>query len=69
MTLDIIQFILAILVAVAILIQSKNAGLGSIFGGSDGVQTTRRGVEKKLHITTIIISILFFAVSLANVLF
>jgi len=69
MTLDIIQFILAIILAVAILIQSKNAGLGSIFGGSDGVQTTRRGVEKKLHVTTVVIAILFFAFSLANVLY
>ncbi len=69
MTLDIIQFILAILLVGAVLIQSKNAGLGSIFGGSDNVQTTRRGVERKLHITTIVIAILFFAISLLNVLY
>lgn len=69
MTLDIIQFILALLMSGAVLIQSKNAGLGSIFGGSDNVQTTRRGVEQKLHITTIVIAVTFFAVSLVNVLY
>lgn len=69
MTLDILQFILAILMIGSVLIQNKNAGLGSIFGGSDNVQTTRRGVEKKLHNTTIVIAIIFFAVSLVNVLY
>ncbi|MBT3230503.1 preprotein translocase subunit SecG [Candidatus Uhrbacteria bacterium] len=69
MTLDIIQLALAILLTGAVLIQTKNAGLGSIFGGSDNVQTTRRGVEQKLHITTIVIAVLFFAVSLINVLY
>lgn len=69
MTLDILQFVFALLLIGAVLIQSKNAGLGSVFGGSDNVQTTRRGVERKLHVTTIVIAIIFFAISLANVLF
>jgi protein translocase SecG subunit len=69
MILNVIQLILSILLICVILIQSRNGGLGSVFGGSDNVQTTRRGVEKKLHITTIAIAATFFVVSLINVLF
>ncbi|MFH1611273.1 MAG: preprotein translocase subunit SecG [Patescibacteria group bacterium] len=69
MTLDIIQLALSVLLIGTIMIQSRSAGLGSVFGGNDNVQTTRRGVEKKLHITTIIIAIAFFVISLINVLF
>lgn len=69
MTLDILQLIFALLLIGAVLIQSKNANLGSVFGGNDNVQTARRGVERKIHITTIVIAVIFFAISLANVLY
>ncbi|EKD47404.1 MAG: hypothetical protein ACD_66C00078G0001 [uncultured bacterium] len=69
MTLNIIQLVLSVLLVGTILIQSRSTGLGSVFGGSDNVQTTRRGVEKKLHITTVVIAIAFFVISLLNVLF
>lgn len=48
--------------------QSSSAGLGAVFGGDGGVQRTKRGVEKKLHHTTIILAILFLGVALVNVL-
>ena len=69
MTLDTIQLILSILLSVTILIQSQGAGLGGVFGGDGGVYRTKRGAEKKLHITTILLAIAFLAVALANVLF
>ena len=69
MTLDIIQLILAILLTGAILLQSRGAGLGAVFGGEGNVYRTKRGIEKKLHTTTIALAIIFFGVSLANVLF
>ncbi|MEK7644657.1 MAG: preprotein translocase subunit SecG [Patescibacteria group bacterium] len=59
------QLLLAVLLIVAILLQQKGAGLGSAFGGSGSIYTTRRGVDKLLFQITIVISALFFAVSLA----
>jgi len=56
-----IQVALAIVLVVIILLQQSSAGAGGAFGGSDGgsINQTRRGFEKILFRTTIIISILF----------
>jgi len=51
------------------LMQNRGAGLGGVFGGSGGVYLSKRGLEKKLFIATIVISILFFATSLAIIIF
>ena len=58
--LPIIQIILSILLVAAILMQQSDAGLGSAFGSDDGgVRRTRRGAEKILFNTTIVIALLF----------
>ncbi len=62
------QIILAVLLMAAILLQARGTGLGAAFGGSGNVYRTKRGVEKKLFQLTIILSILFFGVALANAL-
>ena len=67
--LDISQLILAIILIIAILLQQKGSGMGSAFGGSSNVYSTKRGVDKILHNATIVISILFFSLSLARLLF
>jgi len=69
MILNILQIIFSVLLIGAILLQAKGAGLGAGFGGDGAVYSTNRGVEKKLHTMTIAIAILFFGISLANVLF
>ncbi len=66
--LKIAQIILAFILIIVILLQSRGSGLGSAFGGSSTVFLTKRGLEKKLYNATIIISILFFAVSLAVII-
>jgi len=63
------QFIFGVLLVLAILMQNRGAGLGGVFGGSGGVYLSKRGLEKKLFIATIVISILFFATSLAIIIF
>lgn len=68
MILNIIQFILAILLTIAVLIQSQGSGLGGVFGGDSAIFRTKRGAEKKMHIATIILAILFLTVALINVL-
>ena len=64
-----LQLILSILLIVVVLLQQQGAGLGAGFGGgAGGVQTSRRGPEKTLYKATIVISILFFAASIALVI-
>ncbi len=56
-----IQIILSIILVVTILLQQSSSGVGGALGGGDGggLYHTRRGFEKFLFVTTIIISILF----------
>lgn len=65
--LKITQVIIAILLMITILMQNRGSGLSGIFGGGGNVYRTKRGIEKTLFISTIILAILFFAASLANV--
>lgn len=69
MILNILQIILSGLLIAAILLQSRGTGLGAGLGGNGNVYSTKRGIEQKLHTTTIVLAILFFGISLANVLF
>ncbi len=67
--LSIAQIILGVVLIIVIVLQSKEAGLGGLTGGdAGGVFRARRGVEKALFNGTIILSILFFALSFITVL-
>ena len=48
----------------AILLQSRGAGLGATFGGDSSVYRSRRGVEKRLFQFTIVLALIFVAVSM-----
>ena len=59
--LQIITIIISIALIVAILLQSKGAGLGGLFGvDGGGMYKTRRGAEKYLFNATIGLAIVFF---------
>ncbi|HZS89776.1 MAG TPA: preprotein translocase subunit SecG [Chloroflexota bacterium] len=62
--LHIVQGILSVFLMGLILLQSKGAGLGSIFGGNESVFTTRRGIERLLFQFTIGASAAFLVFSL-----
>lgn len=64
----ILQMAIASSLIVLILLQSKGAGLGSVFGGSGGVYRSRRGVEKLFVYITVILVFLFFLVSVLQIL-
>lgn len=64
--LDIAQIIISILLISSILLQAKGDGLGSAFGGSDTVASTRRGAEKGLFYISTILSALFIGLSLSR---
>lgn len=65
----IIQVIVAILLTLAILLQNRGSGLSGIFGGSGNVYRAKRGIEKILFISTVVLSVLFFAVSLFGIFY
>lgn len=58
----------SILLIVAILLQNRGTGLGSAFGGSGGVYLTKRGLEKKLFVATIVLAVLFFSLSILGII-
>ena len=59
---DIALIIISVLLILSVILQSKGAGLGGLTGADAGsVFTARRGVERTLFWTTIVLSVLFFA--------
>ena len=69
MPITIIQIILAVLLMAAILLQQRGTGLSGAFGGEGSAYSTRRGIEKILFTSTVVIAVLFFGVSIARLLF
>lgn len=65
---NIIQIVLAVILVTVVLLQSQGAGLGTVLGGTGNVYRTKRGFEKALFVSTIVIGVLFFGVALVNVL-
>ncbi len=49
----------AVLDIILILLQQRGASLGAGFGSSGELYTTRRGLEKSLFVTTIIMTVIF----------
>lgn len=47
------------LMIIAILLQQRGASLGAGFGGSSELYTTRRGFDKNLFETTIVLAVIF----------
>ncbi|MFH0829270.1 MAG: preprotein translocase subunit SecG [Candidatus Kerfeldbacteria bacterium] len=67
--LEIGQIVVAALLVTAILLQSKGTGIGGVFGGGEGnIYRTKRGAEKVIFISTIVLSVLFFGMAFASVL-
>ncbi len=67
----IIQIILSILLILIILLQQSEESLGGAFGGSDSFDTvkkTRRGSDKIVFNTALVIAILFIITSIASFL-
>jgi len=58
------QIIIAAALGLSSLLQVKGGGLGGIFGQSDTVFRTKRGIEKTLFQLTIILVVLLVLVSI-----
>ncbi|MBP6911783.1 MAG: preprotein translocase subunit SecG [Candidatus Pacebacteria bacterium] len=63
------QIALAILLIVGVLLQERSAGIGGALGGGDGSITyhKRRGFEKFLFVFSIVVAILFVAVTIVHI--
>ncbi len=62
----IVQIVLSVLLIGGVLLQRSEASLGGAFGGGDGFSSgyhTKRGAERFIFISTIIVAILFVAVN------
>jgi preprotein translocase subunit SecG len=66
---DIALIITSLALITSVILQNKGVGLGGLTGGdSGGVFSARRGIEKTLFWATIVLSVLFFILTMAAVL-
>jgi preprotein translocase subunit SecG len=66
---DIALIITSIALIVSVILQNKGTGLGGLTGAdTGGVFTARRGIEKTLFYITIVLSGLFFILTITAVL-
>lgn len=63
-----VMMVLSVLLTVLILLQQREGGLGTAFGGEGNVFRTKRGLEKGLHYLTIATAVIFVGVAILNLL-
>ena len=67
--LQIALIITSVALILSVILQSKGAGLGGLTGADTGsVFTARRGIERTLFWVTILLSVLFFALTIALII-
>jgi len=64
---SIAQIVISVLLMTAILLQQRGTGSSAIMGGSSASYYTKRGFEKVLFVSTIVLVILFLAAAIANI--
>jgi preprotein translocase subunit SecG len=62
------EIIISILLIAAILFQQRGTGLGAAFGGGGEIYRSKRGLEKMLFISTIVLATLFILGSLTSLI-
>jgi len=67
-TINILEIIVSTLLIISILLQNRGAGLGGSFGGSFGGYHTKRGFEKFLVSSSVILATLFIVLALLNLI-
>lgn len=66
MLITLIQIVISVILVILILLQERSSGLSGIFGGESGggVYQTRRGFEKMIFTSTIVLGIIFVGLAL-----
>ena len=54
----------SVLLVLVILLQQKEGGLSTVFGGEGTVYRQKRGLAKGLHYFTVVLAVLFIALSI-----
>lgn len=65
---DLLTFILIavdVLLVVSILLQQREGGLSTVFGGEGAVFRSKRGLARGLHYFTIVLAVIFIGLSVA----
>jgi protein translocase SecG subunit len=65
--LTIAEMAVSILLSVSILMQNRGSGLGATFGGDFGGYYTKRGIEKFLFYTSIVLGAIFIGIAIAMI--
>ncbi len=63
----IVQAVVSILLVIVILMQNRGEGLGVVGGDFSGSYHTKRGFEKFLTRSTVILAVLFVGIAIATV--
>ena len=66
--LPLIQIIVSTILIILVLLQRGETALGSAFGQGQGSYSTRRGIQKKVFIATIVFAFLFVLCALLNLI-
>ena len=66
--LNIAEILVSILLIVLILVQTRGTGLASGYSADSSIFRTRRGVERLVFQSTIVVGALFLVLSIASVL-
>ncbi|MBI4363787.1 MAG: preprotein translocase subunit SecG [Candidatus Doudnabacteria bacterium] len=69
---DLLVFVLIavdVLLVISILMQQREGGLSTVFGGEGSVYRSRRGLARGLHYFTIVLAVIFVGLSIAVLLF
>lgn len=61
--LNIGQILISVVLITVILLQAKGSGIGAGLGGTTSAYRTRRGLEKTLFQATIVLVVIFLAMS------
>ena len=70
MLIAIVQIVIAVVLVVLILLQERSAGLSGIFGGEGGgYYQTRRGLEKIVFYSTIVLAVIFVALAVFQLIY
>lgn len=67
--LNISQIVIAVLLVISVLLQNRGTSLGGVFGGEGNVYRSRRGAEKFLYNSTIVLGVVFVVLAILNVLY
>lgn len=63
------QDVISVFIIVLVLLQSKGSGVSAVFGGGDSnAYRTRRGAERIVFITTIVLVVLWFVTAIASLI-